>query len=195
MHFSDSEDEAKDPGKVFFDKAESKAPRTRSEHAKAEIAPPPASKAPYPKNRRSRSLSPKPTSQSTLKTSSPVQTPKVPLSTKVAHQVAQGHGRGRKVNVIVATDVLLDTTDPGHQPGTATVHHLAPSPKPTSFKTFASVTSTPKVKPQQANPVVQTPTKPLQAKTDAKKASPHKAKQAIKNEPKQFKGKADSKPK
>jgi len=69
MHFSDSEDEAKDPGEVFFDKAEAKV-MTRSEYAKAEIAPPPASKAPYPKNRRSRSLSPKPTSQSTLKVQS-----------------------------------------------------------------------------------------------------------------------------
>jgi len=84
MHFSDSEDEADDEGEVFFDKAETKV-MTRSEHAKAEIAPPPASKAPYPRNHRSRSLSPKPTSQSTLKTTSPVQTPKVPLSTQVAH--------------------------------------------------------------------------------------------------------------
>jgi len=192
MHFSDSEDEAEDPGEVFFDKTEAKV-MTRSEYAKAEIAPPPASKAPYPKNRRSRSLSPKPTSQSTLKTPSPVQMPKVPLSTKVAHQVAQGHGH--KVNIIVATDMLLETTDPGHKPGSVTVHHLAPSPKPTSVKTFASVASTPKVKPQQASPTVQTPTKPLQAKMDAKNTSPHKAKQATKNEPKQFKGKVDSKPK
>jgi len=69
MHFSDSEDEADDEGEVFFHKAETKV-MTRSEHAKAEIAPPPASKAPYPRNRRSRSLSPKPTSQSTLKTTS-----------------------------------------------------------------------------------------------------------------------------
>jgi len=138
-------------------------------------------------------LSPKPTSQSTVKTTSPVQTPKVPLSTQVAHQVAKG--QGRKVNIIVATDMLLETTDPGHKPGSVTVHHLAPSPKPTSTKTFASVASAPKVKPQQASPTVQAPAKPLQAKTDAKKTSPNKAKQVPKNEPKQFKGKVDSKPK
>jgi len=160
MHFSDSKDEAEDPGKVFCDKAETKV-MTRSEYGKAEIAPPPASKAPYPKNRRSRSLSPKPTSQSTLKTTSPDQTPKVPLSTQVAHQVAKG--QGRKVNITVATDMVLETTDPGYKPGSVTVNHLAPSPKPTSVKTFASVASTPKVKPQQANHVAQTPTKPLQA--------------------------------
>jgi len=91
--------------------------------------------------------------------------------------------------------MLLESTDPGHKPGSVTVNHLAPSPKPTSVKTFASVTLTPKVKPQQASPTVQTPTKPLQAKTDAKKTSPNKAKQAPKNGPNQFKGKVDSKPK
>jgi len=68
----------------------------------------------------------------------------------------------------VATDVLLETTDPEHKPGSVTTHHLAPSPKPTSVKTFASVASTTKGKPQVVIPVVQTPTKPLQAKTDAK---------------------------
>jgi len=91
--------------------------------------------------------------------------------------------------------MLLETTDPGHKPGSVTVNHLAPSPKPTSAKTFASVALTPKVKPQQASLTVQTPTKPLQVKTDAKKTSPNKAKQAPKNEPKQFKGKVHSKPK
>jgi len=192
MHFSDSKDKADDECEVFFDKAETKV-MTRSEYAKAEIAPPPASKAPYPRNRRSRSLSPKPTSQSTPKTTSPVQTPKVPLSTQVAHQVAKG--RGHKVNITVARDMLLESTDPGHKPGSMTVNHLVPSPKPTSVKTFASVASTPKVKPQQASPTVQTSTKPLHAKTDAKKAPPNKVKQAPKNGPNQFKGKVDSKPK
>jgi len=91
--------------------------------------------------------------------------------------------------------MLLESTDPGHKPGSVTVNHLAPSPKPTNVKTFASVASTPKVKPQQASPTVQTPTKPLQAKTDAKKTSPNKGKQAPKNGPNQFKGKVDSKPK
>jgi len=72
--------------------------------------------------------------------------------------------------------------------------------------------STTKGEPQVTTPVVQTPTKPPQAKTDAKEASPQKAKQpqaktdakeaspqkakqATKNKSKQFKGKVDPKPK
>jgi len=61
MHFSDSEDEAKEKVEVGTNKEETKV-MTRSEYEKASIAPPPASKAPYPKGRRTRSLSPKPTS-------------------------------------------------------------------------------------------------------------------------------------
>jgi len=171
MHFSDSEDEAEEKVEVEPIKEETKV-MTRSEYEKANVAHPPASKAPYPKNRRSRSLSPKPTSQLTTKTTSPSQTTKVPLSTQVAHQVARQE-RGPKVNVLVSADMLLESTDPEHQPGSATVHHLAPSPKPASTKTFASVALTPKTptltKHQQASPMVQTPTKPLQAKMDAKK--------------------------
>jgi len=197
MHFLDSKDEAEEKVEVNPIKEETKV-MTRSEYEKANVAPPPASKAPYPKNRRSRSLSPKPTSQLTTKATSPTQTTKVPLSTQVAHQVAS-QKQGQKVNISVATDMLLESTDPEHQPGSMTVHHLAHSPKPASTKTFASVASTPKTptatKPQQASPMVQTPTKPLQAKTDAKKTSPNKGKQASKKGPNQFKGKVDSKPK
>jgi len=171
---------------------------TRSEHEKANIAPPPASKAPYPKNRRTRSLSPKSTSFKTTNATSPHQTPKVPLSTQVAHQVARQE-RGHKVNILVATDMLLESTDPQHQPGSMTVNHLALSPQQASAKTFASVASTPKTptvtKPQQTSPTAQTPTKHVHAKTDAKKTSPTKGKQASKKGPNQFKGKADSKPK
>jgi len=67
MHFSDSEDEAKEKVEVGPNKEETKV-MTRSENEKASIAPPPASKAPYPKNHRTHSLSPKPTS---LKTAMP----------------------------------------------------------------------------------------------------------------------------
>jgi len=98
----------------------------------------------------------------------------------------------------VATDVIYDTTDPQHQPGSMTIHHQAPSPKQASTKTFASVASTPKTPilatPQQASPKVQTPTKPLQAKTDAKKSPPAKGEQPSKKGPNQFKGKGNSKP-
>jgi len=76
MHFSDSEDEAKEKVEVEPIKEESKV-MTRSEYEKANIAPSPASKASYPKNCRSCSLSPKPTSQLTTKTTSPSQTPKL----------------------------------------------------------------------------------------------------------------------
>jgi len=34
-----------------------------------------------------------------------------------------------KVTTLVATDPLLESTDPQHQPGSVTVHHRAPSPK------------------------------------------------------------------
>jgi len=33
------------------------------------------------------------------------------------------------VTILVATDTLLDSTDPRHQPGSMTVHHRTPSPK------------------------------------------------------------------
>ena len=62
MHFSDSEDEAEEKVERKPIKEETKV-MTRSEYEKAKIAPPPASKAPYPKDRRSRSLPPKPTSE------------------------------------------------------------------------------------------------------------------------------------
>jgi len=35
----------------------------------------------------------------------------------------------RKVSILVATDTLLEPTDPQHQPGSMTTHHRAPSPK------------------------------------------------------------------
>ena len=51
--------------------------------------------------------------------------------------------------------MLLESTDPQHQPGSMMVNHLAPSPKQASTKTFASVALTPKTptvtKPQQAS--------------------------------------------
>jgi len=74
MHFSDSEDKAEEKVAVGPNKEETKV-MTGSEYEKASIAPPPASKTPYPKNRRTRSLSPKPTSLKTTKTTSPPQTP------------------------------------------------------------------------------------------------------------------------
>jgi len=73
---------------------------TRSEHKKAEIVPPPASKAPYPTGRKARSFSPKTMSSETAKATSPNEASKVPLSTQVAHQVATC-GRGHKVNMVV----------------------------------------------------------------------------------------------
>jgi len=74
MHFSDSEDKAEEKVAVGPNKEETKV-MTGSEYEKASIAPPPASKTPYPKNHRTRSLSPKPTSLKTTKTTSPPQTP------------------------------------------------------------------------------------------------------------------------
>jgi len=86
MHFSDSEDKAEEKVEVGTNKEETKV-LTRSECEKASIAPPPASKAPYPKNRRTRSLSPKPTSLKTTKTTSPPQTPKITIIPQTATQV------------------------------------------------------------------------------------------------------------
>jgi len=164
MHFWDSEDDTKEKVEVRTTKEETKV-MTRSECEKASIAPPPASKAPYPKDRRTRSLSPKPTSLKTTKTTSPPQTPKVAVVTQAATQVVKPR-QGPKVRTSVAMDTIYDTTDPQHQPGSMTVHHQAPSPKQASAKTFASVASTPKTPvlatPQQASHKVQTPTKPLQ---------------------------------
>ena len=65
---SDDEHDPKDKDEVFFEeeakvetgKEETKV-MTRSEHKKANIAPPSAGKAPCPKGRRARSLSPKST--------------------------------------------------------------------------------------------------------------------------------------
>jgi len=84
QHFSDSDDECdpKDKGEIFLEKDKVGANKeetkvmTRNEYKKANIAPPPVSKAPYPTGRRARSLSPKPTSSKDAK---------VPLSTQVAH--------------------------------------------------------------------------------------------------------------
>jgi len=196
MHFSDSEDEAEEKVEVEPIKEETKV-MTRSEHKKADIAPPPASKAPYPTGHKARSVSPKSTSFKTTKAISATQTPKVPLSTQVAHQVAKQE-REHQVSVLVATDMLLESTDPQHQPGSVTVNHLARSPKPASTKTFASVALTPTpavTKTQQAGPMAHAPTKPLQAKTAAKKTPPNKGKQASKKGHNQFKGKVDPKPK
>jgi len=205
QHFSDSEDEhdledkekifSNEKAKVGTDKEETKV-MTRSEHEKADIAPPPASKAPCPTGRRARSLSPKPTSSEATKATSPNQTSKVPLSTQVAHRQAMC-GQGHEVNAVAATDVLPKSMDPQDQPGSKTASQHAPSPKQANTKTFASVASTPKtpVKTQQTSPTAQTPTKPVRAKADAKKTSPNKGKQAPKKVSNQFKRKVDSKPK
>jgi len=88
MHFSDSEDEAKEKVEVETNKEETKV-MTRSKYEKASIAPPPASKAPYPKDRRTHSLSPKPTSLKTTKTTSPPQTPKVTIIPQAATQIVK----------------------------------------------------------------------------------------------------------
>jgi hypothetical protein len=189
MHFSDSEAEAEEKVEVGTNKEETKV-MTRSEYKKANIAPPPASKAPYPKVCKTRSLSPKPTNLKTTKTTSPPQRPKVTLIKPAATQVIKPR-QGPKVKILVAMDTILDTTDPGYQPGSMVVHHMAASPKQAGTKTFASVAPTPKTPtlatPQQANPKVHTPTKPLQAKMDRKKASPAKGEQQSKKRPSQHK--------
>jgi len=205
-HFSDGEDEcdSEDKDKVFFeekakvgiDKEETKV-MTKSEYQKANIAPPPTSKAPYPKGRRAHSLSPKPTGQMATKTTCPPQKPKITI-VPFASQITKPKG-GREVNTVVATDAIYNATDPQHQPGSVTAHHQAPSPKQANTKTFALVVSTPKAPtltmPQQPNPKAQTPTKPLQAKTDKKKTPPAQGEQPSKKAPDQSKGKGNSKPK
>jgi len=106
-------------------------------------------------------------------------------------------GQGHKVNIAVATDVLLDSSDPKHQPGSVTVSNHPPSPKPVKTITFASVVLTPKASPktQQTSPTKQTPTKSVQAKADVKKASPNKGKPSPTKTPNRSKGKVFSKPK
>jgi len=197
LHFSDSEDKDEVKGKVGTNKEETKV-MTRSEYEKANIHPPPASKVPYPENCKARSVSPKPTSHKDAKTFSPPQMPRVAIIQQAGTQIMKPK-QGPKIIVQVATDMLLNTTDPGHQPGSMVVHHMAASPKQTGAKTFASAALTPKTPtlatPQQAIPKVQTPTKPLQAKTDTKKGSPLKGEQQSKKKPNQFKGKGKLKPK
>ena len=204
QHFSDSDNKCdpEDKGEVFFEKDKVGANKeetkvmTGNECKKANIAPPPASKAPYPAGCKAHSLSPKPTSSKATKATSPKQTSKVPFSTQVAHQQAT-HGQGRGVNIVVAMDMLPKSTDPQPQSGSKTANQRVPSPKQAKTKTFASVASTPKTpaKTQQTSPTTQTPTKPVRAKADTKKTSPTKGKQAPKKAPNQFKGKIDSKPK
>mgnify|MGYP000558696312 CR=1 FL=1 len=170
QHFSGSDDECdpKDKGEVFLEKdkvetnKEETKVMTRNEYKKANIAPPPASKAPYPTGRRARSLSPKLTSSKPTKTTSPKQTPKVPHSTQVTHQQAR-HGEGRGVNVVVASDTLSKSTDSQPKSESNTANQVVPSPKQAKTKTFASVASTPKTpaKTQQTSPTKQTPTKPV----------------------------------
>ena len=193
----DSEDEVKEKGKVGTNKEETKV-MTRSEYEKAGVVPPPASSAAYPDDRKPHAVSPKPTNPKTPKTTSPPQTPKIAINKQVGTQIVKPKP-GPKIKVLVATDTILDTTDPGHQPGSMVVHHMAASPKQTGVNTFASIASTPKTPtvalPQQASTKVQTPTKPLQAKTETKKASPIKGEQQSKKGPNQNKGKGNSKPK
>ena len=183
----DKEVFVEEKAKVGTGKEETKV-MTRSKHKKADIAPPPASKAPCPTGRGARSLSPKLTSS---KAAGPSQASKVPLSTQVAHQVATC-GQGHKVNAAVAADMLLKLTDPQHQPGSVTASHHAPGPKPANAKTFAPVAWTPETpavtKTQQTGPAAQTSTKPVRAKTDVKKTPPSKGKQASKKVPNQLKG-------
>jgi len=150
MHFLDSEDEAKEKVEVETKKEETKV-MTRSEYEKTNIAPPPASKAPYPEGRKARSLSPKSTKFKTTKTTSPPQKPKTTINKQVGTQIAKPK-QGPKVKIVVATDTILESTDPQHQPGSLAVHHQAPSPKQASTKTFASVALTPK------SPILATPT-------------------------------------
>jgi len=195
INFSESEDRDEEKFKVGTNNEETKV-MTRSEYERAGIAPPPASKAAHPKGHKTCSLSPKPTNLKTTKTTSPPQTPKIAINKQVGTQIVKPK-QGPKVKILVATDTLLDSTDPQHQPGSVTVHHQAPSLKQASTKTFASVASTPKAPilatPQQASPKVQTPTKPLQAKTDTKKTPPAKGEQQSKKGPNQYKGKGNSK--
>jgi len=166
---------------------------TRNERKKANIAPPPASKAPCPTVRRARSLSPVPASSKATKAAPPKQTPKVPFSTQVAHQQAT-HGQGRGVNTVVAADALPKSTDPQPQSGSKTTNQVVPSPKQAKTKTFASVASTPKTpaKTQQTGLATQTPNKQVRAKQEVKKTSPVKGKQSPKKTPDQCKGKVDS---
>jgi len=107
QHFSDSDEgcDPEDKGEVFLEKNKVAANKeetkvmTRDECKKANIAPSPAYKAPYPEGRRARSLSPKLTSSRTTKTASPKSTPKVPHSPKVAPQQAT-HGQESGVKVV-----------------------------------------------------------------------------------------------
>jgi len=113
----DNECDPEDKGKVFFEKAKVRTNKeetkalTGSEHEKADIAPPHAGEAPHPTCLRARCLSPKLMSSKTAKAAGPNQASEVPLSTRVAHQVAT-HGQGHEVNTAVATDALLESLDP-----------------------------------------------------------------------------------
>jgi len=163
IKFADSEDEDEEKGKVRTNKEETKV-MTRSECTTAGIVPPPASQAAHPENRKPCSVSPKPTSPKTTKTTkttSPPQTPKITINKQVGTQIMKPKP-GPKIKMQVARDAILNTTDPGHQPGSMVAHHMAASPKQTGAKTFASVALTPKTPtlatPQQASPKVQTPT-------------------------------------
>jgi len=135
QHFSDSDDKCnpEDKGEVFFEKdkvgtkKEETKVMTRNECKKANIAPPPASKAPYPTGRRACSLSPKPTSMKVTKAASPKKTPKVPHPTQVAHQQAT-HGQGRGVNTVVTADALPKSTDPQPQSRSKTANQVVPVP-------------------------------------------------------------------
>jgi len=190
----DSEDKDEEKGEVGMNKEETKV-MTGSECEKAGVVPPPASKAACPANRKPRSVSPKPTGPKTPKTTGPTQTPKI---TSNKQQMANPK-QTPKIKALVAMDAILDTHDPQHQPGSTVVHHRAARPKQTSAKTFASVASTPKTPtlapPQQVSPEVQTPTKPVQAKTDTKKVSPTNWEQQSKKSCNLHKGKGASKSK
>jgi len=169
---------------------------TGDEHKKANIAPPPAHKAPCPKGRRARSLSPKLASSKPAKPAGPKQTPKVPHSAQVAPQQAT-HGQGRGVDAVAASDALPNSTDSQPESDSKTADQVVPSPNQAKTITFASVVSTPKTpaKTQQTGPAKQTPTKPVRAKADVKKTSPIEGKQSPTKTPNRLKGKVDSKPK
>jgi len=105
-----------------MNKKETKA-MTGSEHEKAGIVPPLASAAANPANRKPRSVSLKPTSHKTCKTTGPTQTPKT-VSTMQQTEIADPK-QTPKIEVLVAMDTILDRQDPKHQPGSVVLVHKA----------------------------------------------------------------------
>jgi len=147
MYFSDSdgEEDLQDKGEVHskkktkagVDKEETKV-MTRNEYKKAgaSIAPPPASKAPYPTGRRARSLSPKSMSSKSTLTTSSHNTPKVPITTQVVHQTPSPKQASTKTFASVASTPKTPTVTKPQQASTKVMTPTKPlQTKPKAKKT------------------------------------------------------------